>query len=60
MSFILNSILDFMANGGIDIDNDNSISIDDFFISQDILLGCLDKAKLSEWLKVENPSQIFQ
>lgn len=60
LSFILNSILDFMADNDVDLDNDGKITIDDFFISQDIILGCLNKSKLEEWLKIDNANQIFQ
>lgn len=60
LSFMLNSILDFMSENNVDLDNDGKISIDDFFISQEIILGCLKNQKLEEWLKIENPYQIFQ
>jgi len=33
LTFILNSILDFMAENAIDVDNDGKISIDDYFIA---------------------------
>lgn len=60
LSFMLNSILDFMTENNVDLDNDGKISIDDFFISQEIILGCLSNEKLEEWLKIDNPNQIFQ
>ncbi|WZL89992.1 hypothetical protein VS868_04400 [Salinimicrobium sp. 3283s] len=60
LSFILNSILDFMANGSVDIDNDGKITIDDYFITQEIILGSLKGRKLESFLEIENPNEIFQ
>lgn len=59
LSFILNSILDFMANIPLDINNDGKITIEDYFISQEIMLGSVRKEKLTEFMKVENPNQVF-
>ncbi|MEO8535787.1 MAG: hypothetical protein ABI441_18670 [Flavobacterium sp.] len=59
LTFILNSILDFMSNDAIDVDGDNKITIDDFFIAQDIMLGSLRSQKLEEYLKVRLPRQIL-
>lgn len=55
LTFILNSILDFMAENAIDVDNDGKISIDDYFIAQEILFGCLQKEKLEKYIEVEIP-----
>ncbi|EJL62838.1 HEPN domain-containing protein [Flavobacterium sp. CF136] len=60
LSFILNSILDFMTDNAVDMDNDGRISIEDYFVSQEILLGCLKSQKLEKWLEIEYPNQIFQ
>lgn len=60
LSFILNSILNFMADNAVDLDNDGKISIEDFFISQEIILGCLNDQKLEKWIEIERPNQIFQ
>lgn len=49
------SILDFMAENAIDVDNDGKISIDDYFIAQEILFGCLQKEKLEKYIEVEIP-----
>jgi hypothetical protein len=59
LSFILNSILDFMANLPLDINNDGKITIEDYFISQEIMFGSVRKEKLSEFMKIENPNQVF-
>lgn len=59
LTFILNSILDFMANYSVDIDGDNKITIDDFFIAQDIMLGSLRSKTLEEYLKVRLPRQLL-
>lgn len=58
-TFILNSILDFMAEVHVDLDNDGKVSIEDYFIAQSIMLGSLKGQPAKEYLKVENPSQIF-
>lgn len=58
-TFILNSILDFMAEIHVDLDNDGKVSIEDYFIAQSIMLGSLKGQPAREYLKVDNPSQIF-
>lgn len=55
LTFILNSILDFMAENAIDVDNDGKISIEDYFISQEILFGCMRDKKLQKYLEVKIP-----
>ena len=59
LSFVLNSILDFMANSSIDVDGDHKITIDDFFIAQDIMLGSLKGKTLQEYLNVRLPRQLL-
>lgn len=59
LTFILNSILDFMSENNIDIDNDGKITIEDYFITQDIILGFTQKETLINYLKIENPNQIL-
>jgi hypothetical protein len=58
-TFILNSILDFMAEQQVDLTNDGKISLDDYFISQSIIQGWLQKSTIQEHMKVVNPSEIF-
>lgn len=59
LTFILNSILDFMSNDSIDIDNDGKITIEDYFIAQDIMLGSLKGSTLQNYLKIRFPRQIL-
>ncbi|NML36775.1 hypothetical protein HHL17_06150 [Chitinophaga sp. G-6-1-13] len=59
LTFILNSVLDYMAEMGVDTDNDGKITIEDFFIAQEIILGSLKGKKLAEFLNVKNPTQIL-
>lgn len=59
LTFILNSILDFMSNSPTDADNDGRITIDDYFIAQDIILGSLNGKTIKEFLKVRNPLEIL-
>jgi hypothetical protein len=59
LMFILNSILDFMAEVHLDVDNDGKVSIEDYFIAQNIMLGSLKGNTIKEYIKVDNPSQIL-
>lgn len=60
LSFILNSILNFMTENAVDLDNDGKISIEDYFISQEIIFGALRNQKLEKWLEIEYQNHIFQ
>jgi len=60
LTFTLNSIMDFMSDPTPDIDNDGKVTIDDFFICQDIILGCNEGEKLEKWIELKHPNQIFQ
>lgn len=60
LTFTLNSILDFMSDPTPDLNNDGKITIDDFFICQDIILGCHKGEKLEKWIELKHPMQIFQ
>ncbi|RPD42603.1 hypothetical protein [Chitinophaga barathri] len=59
LTFILNSILDFMAEQSVDTDNDGKVSIDDYFIAQEIMLGSLNGGTIKEYIKIDNPAQII-
>lgn len=59
LTFILNSILDFLSNSPIDTNEDDIVTIEDYFITQDILLGYLKEKTISEYLKVRNPLEIL-
>lgn len=59
LTFILNSILDFMAENNIDTNNDGNITIEDYFIAQDIMLGSVKKSTLINYINIENPNQIL-
>lgn len=59
LTFILNSILDFMSNDSLDIDNDGKITIEDYFIAQDIMLGSLKGSTIQNYLNVRFPRQIL-
>lgn len=58
LSFILNSILDFMADEPSDINNDK-VTIEDYFITQEIIFGSLKSEKLEEFMKIDNLNQVF-
>lgn len=59
LTFVLNAILDFMAEVNVDLNNDGKVSIDDYFIAQDIILGSMKGGKVGDYIKIENPAQIF-
>ena len=59
LSFIINSILDFMATNPLDINDDGVISIEDYFITQEVIYGSLTDKPLRSYLQIENPTQIF-
>lgn len=51
LSFTLNSILNFMSDVNVDVNNDGKVSIDDYFITQEIILGALKGEKLEKILR---------
>lgn len=55
LTFVLNSILDFMSSIPVDINNDGILTIEDYFIAQDIMLGSLKGKTLKDYLAVHNP-----
>ena len=59
LTFIINSLLDFMSNSPVDINSDTKITIEDYFISQDIILGSLNGKTITEYLKVRNPLELI-
>ncbi|MCD0474040.1 hypothetical protein LPB87_06490 [Flavobacterium sp. EDS] len=60
LSFTLNSILNFMSDVTVDVNNDGKVSIEDYFITQEIILGALKGEKLEKFLEIDNPNEIFQ
>ncbi|WP_299250357.1 hypothetical protein [uncultured Cytophaga sp.] len=62
LTFILNSILEYFVNNPVDVDYDDKLTIEDFFISQDIMLGSIDikgKIKIDKLLNVANPLELL-
>lgn len=62
LTFILNSILEYFVNNPADIDSNGVLTIEDFFISQEIMLGSLtekNKVKLSRFLETSNPNELL-
>ncbi|MBK8366049.1 MAG: hypothetical protein IPL10_01190 [Bacteroidetes bacterium] len=57
--FILNGLMDFIINEPIDIDGDSELTIDDYFIMQEILIeniaNDVNFQKFSYLLKMHNP-----
>jgi hypothetical protein len=59
LTFILNSLLEYLSEIPIDVNSDGKISIDDYFITQDIILGSLKGKPIREYVKVNNPMEIL-
>ncbi len=49
-----------MSDVSVDVNNDGKVSIDDYFITQEIILGALKGEKLEKFLEIDNPNEIFQ
>ena len=48
-----------MANRPADTNNDGKVTIEDYFIAQDIMLGSLNNRTIREYLNVHNPLEIL-
>ena len=59
LTFILNSMLEFLAESPVDTDDDGSITIEDYLIAQDIIYGSMKKEKVLDYLKVNNPIEVL-
>lgn len=59
LTFILNSLLEYLSTAPYDINSDGKISIEDYFITQDIILGSLKGKSIKEYIKVTNPMEIL-
>ena len=60
LTFILNSMLDFLSNFPADVNNDGEITIEDYLISQEIMYGSLKKGStIADYIRVKNPLEIL-
>ena len=59
LSFILNSIIDFMSEDQVQT-GDHNLTIDDYFTTQEVLYSCLNKQKLEKYLEVNIPPSYLQ
>lgn len=61
LTFIINGLIDFLINRPIDINNDQKISIDDYFLLQDLTLASLETQGMSfaDLMKIENPMELI-
>ena len=48
-----------MADIDVDTNNDGKVTIEDYFIAQNIINGSLKWETIKEYIKVDHPSQIF-
>ena len=59
LTFVLYSILSFLADSPVDTNNDGQISIEDYFITQEIKLANLKRKTIREYNRINNPMEIF-
>ena len=59
LTFALNSMLEFLSDSPPDIDSDGEITIEDYLISQEIILGSLKGKSMIEYVKIKNPIEIL-
>jgi hypothetical protein len=61
LTFIINGLIDFLINNPKDVNNDDQINIDDYFILQDLTLASLEKkgVELIDLIGISNPMEII-
>jgi hypothetical protein len=61
LTFIINGIIDFLINHPKDINNDDLINIDDYFLLQDLSLSSLEKkgVDFKDLIKINNPLELI-
>ena len=59
LTFILNSMLDFLSEYAVDVNNDGKVTIEDYLISQDIMFGALKGSTIEKYIQVHNPLEIL-
>lgn len=59
LTFVLNSMLEFLSGFPSDIDSDGKITIEDYLISQEIMLESLNEKPIIEYIKVKNPIEML-
>jgi hypothetical protein len=60
LTFIINGLIDFLSNHPLDLNSDDLINIDDYFMLQELRLSSLENTntKLTELMNVENPIEL--
>jgi len=59
LTFALNSMLEFLSDFPVDLDSDGKITIEDYLISQEIMLGSLKGKTMSNYVRINNPMEIL-
>jgi len=59
LTFTLYSILNFLADTPIDTNNDGQISIEDYFIAQEIKLANMKGKTIRDYNSINNPMEMF-
>jgi len=54
LTFALNSMLEFLSDFPTDVDSDGKITIEDYLISQQIILGSLKGKRMSDYVSIKN------
>ncbi|WP_452227371.1 hypothetical protein [Lacinutrix cladophorae] len=60
LTFIINGLIDFLSNHPHDVNSDDLINIDDYFMLQELHLSSLENTdiKMTELMNVENPIEL--
>ncbi len=59
LTFSLYSILNFLADTPVDINNDGQIAIEDYFITQEIKLANMKGKTIRDYNNITNPMEMF-
>lgn len=61
LTFIINGIIDFLINNPRDVNNDEKVNIDDYFLLQDLTLSSLENKNVeyTDLIDIHNPMQLI-
>lgn len=61
LTFIINSLIDFFVNHPQDINNDEDVNIDDYFLLQDLKLSSLENSDIEfkDLIAIDNPMELI-
>lgn len=61
LTFIINSLIDFFVNHPQDVNNDEDVNIDDYFLLQDLKLSSLENSDIEfkDLIAIDNPMELI-